>query len=162
MHPEPRRGGRGGWSRALWLLSLLAAPSACNTGKIDDPNDLSVAIDLRRSPGNLLIGLVCDDTRACPAQSGTALRCAVAQQDDRVGFCAVPCTSDTDCDTVLPGRTLCTRMVNTNRSECVIFCGANRACPTGWSCIGSQGYNICQPPQTTPDMSTPADMANRD
>lgn len=155
FHRPPR--SRGASRLFLSTLGLLcAALCACSTGMLPgDGADLSVVLDLRQSPGNPLIGQVCDDTRKCPASGGATLRCAVAQQNDAVGFCAVPCTSDTECDTVLPGRSLCTRMVNANRSECVIFCGANRTCPTGWSCIGAQGFNLCQPPQAPP---VPPDM----
>lgn len=139
--------------RSLLAIGLLLA--SCDTGNNSQGGqDLRPIPDLRTGSGNPTVGLLCDDTNACPKdKSGMPARCAVVMTGDPVGVCAPTCTTNTDCDTGLPGSAFCTTMpmLGASVSECVLFCNTNtKACPSGWTCASIQGYFICRPPQTKP------------
>lgn len=143
-------------------LGVLLLGACSSSGTTPEP-DLTVPRDLRVSAGNTNVGRACDDTRLCPSVNGARIRCAVAVEQDLVGFCAPPCASNEDCDVDLPGLSLCTQMNNSGKSECVLFCEpTTRRCPQNWTCVAAQGYSICRPPQDPlqgADLtSTPRDM----
>ena len=47
-------------------FSVAAVLSACNTGvEMGGGADMRPPADIRNSPGNTVMGTVCDDTRAC-------------------------------------------------------------------------------------------------
>jgi hypothetical protein len=144
---------------ALGVAAVAAMLGACDTkvGQQADP-DMRESRDLRSSAGNVIMGTVCDDTRTCgtdPKSSGPA-RCATIVEFDQVGACAPACEEDLDCDTVVPGLPFCTVMAgagSSGKKECVMFCDKDKRvmgleCPTGWTCVSSQGFRICRPPQT--------------
>ncbi|MCS6913681.1 MAG: hypothetical protein RMK29_17000 [Myxococcales bacterium] len=138
-------------------LGLLTGCTDIQTGPMAD---LRPTPDLRTSPGNPALAVACDEHRPCPAdpKGGGPARCATVIEFDPVGVCAPSCESDLDCDTDQPGKPFCTIMSRTGKRECVLFCDGDRKlgreCPVGWRCVSSEGFRICQPPQTpaTPDM----------
>jgi len=138
------------------LLSVVGCQGSTTGG---DPNFHPA--DSRRSMGNPLVGALCDNVQVCPDDSrGMKVPCLTANLYDTVGLCAPSCTTDSDCDTYLPGLPICTTMGGA--LECVIFCDQNkvntsRICPDKWTCQlvsgPQQAYSLCVPPQTrlTPD-----------
>ena len=83
------------------------------------------------------------------------MRCVAPPPYDTVGFCAPTCSTDSDCDTYLPGLAKCTNMGSA--PECVLFCdqqhvNTSKVCPDKWSCQvvngPQQAFYMCIPPQT--------------
>ncbi len=151
-------------SLAMILLSLGLAGTACTGTQNGEGGDLRALPDLRRSAGNPIVGQICDDSNLCP----TGTRCSVVVKFDQEGVCAVPCTTDAECDTVARGQSFCTDMPQGGpgvpASECVLFCGPKKECPTGWTCESVQTFLICRPPQVpvTHDGGVSVDMSVAD
>jgi hypothetical protein len=128
----------------------------------NDPNYHPV--DSRRSMGNPAVGALCDDKHVCaPDSKNQTPACLTAHLYDTVGFCAPACSTDSDCDTYLPGLPKCTNMGSS--PQCVLFCdqqhvNTSKACPDMWSCELVQGpqqsFYMCVPPQT--QLTTTTDM----
>lgn len=148
-------------------LSLLGA---CDTGtQMGAQADLRTIPDMRTGPGNVAVGVACQTVeRPCPTDPKTmaAARCATIVDLDHFGACAPRCDPNNkvlvdtavgvyerwpDCDTVQPGDVKCVNM-GAGGAECVIICDRKkllgRECPQGWSCVASQGFYLCRPPQT--------------
>ncbi len=154
-------------SRALLLatllpvgLGLLAYGSCQGDMTGNDPN--YHPIDSRRSMGNPLVGKLCDDVHPCGQDSRQMqAQCLTAHLYDTVGFCGPTCSTDSDCDTYLPGLPKCTNMGSV--PQCVLFCdqqhvNTSKSCPDMWSCelvAGTgQSFYMCVPPQTRLSSST--------
>jgi hypothetical protein len=141
-------------------LLVFSGCQGSTTG--NDPNYHPV--DSRRSMGNPLVGALCDDQHACANDSRQMpTPCVTAHLYDTVGFCAPSCSTDSDCDTYLPGLPKCTNMGSA--PECVLFCdqqhvNTSKTCPDQWSCQLVQGpqqsFYMCVPPQTR--LGTTTDM----
>lgn len=138
-------------------MSLSALLAACDTNVgMQAGADMREASDMRSSPGNTVLGTVCDDTRTCASdpKTMTVSRCATVVEFDQVGACTPTCEDDKDCDTIVPGLAACTIMAaQGGKKECVVFCDKDkrvmgRECPENWTCVSSQSYRICRPPQT--------------
>lgn len=144
---------------------LLLGLTACSSPQ----TDRLAARDLEMITPNPLIGTVCDSNNPC---QGSVLgdgglkknRCTVVVVGDLVGVCAPPCGGNVNCETLMPGKSLCT-----TNNECVLFCGDKGECPGGWTCDSAQTYRVCRPPQQAlpgPDMSgqdlAAPDMTTRD
>ena len=139
----------------LGLAAVALMLGACDTNVgMQAGADMRETFDLRTGPGNEVLGTVCDDTRTCKPdpRNQEAVRCATIVEFDQVGTCAPSCSSDKDCDSVLPGLPFCAAM-SAGKQECVMFCDKDKRisgleCPSGWTCVSAQNYRICRPPQT--------------
>jgi hypothetical protein len=143
---------------ALLALCGAAAGIGCTGGTFDTTE--AQRTDARRSAGNTIVGVKCDDRYTCPKDSvGAPTRCATALPLDIVGFCSPSCKVDADCDSAIPGLSLCTSM-NGAANECLLFCdrqhiNTSKECPDNWTCEKVQSYYLCVPKQErlpAPDM----------
>jgi hypothetical protein len=116
---------------------LLAMASACDDDKRGEPDKCDVYC-----PTGTAFPCPCSAFEGCYDGSN----CSGIADDHTFGFCALPCTSNSDCvtDIECTGQAQCV-LTTPSGMACAYVCEGDWDCPKEMSCIAAGNGKLCYP-----------------